>query len=158
MKEIICIKICLFFYVFTSYLLLDKAKYLKSHWPKRKSSIQESQIPSKIEKIGIIEYIMEEILCRFQHLGEQIFAELDDLSLAKSRETSRSWLNFICNEKFYKNRITEMLANKATDYGKLRGELLRSKVHCAAFYGQTQIVMDILENSSEKSPANDNVR
>ena len=68
---------------------------------------------------------MEEILCRFQHLGEQIFAELDDLSLAKSRETSRSWLDFICNEKFYKNRITEMLANKATDYGKLRGELLR---------------------------------
>ena len=68
---------------------------------------------------------MEEILCRFQHLGEQIFSELDDLSLAKSRETSRSWLDFICNEKFYKNRITEMLANKATDFGKLRGELLR---------------------------------
>ena len=69
--------------------------------------------------------IMEEILCRFQHLGEQIFAELGDVSLAKSRETSRSWLDFICNKKFYKNRINEMLANKATDYGKLRGELLR---------------------------------
>jgi ankyrin repeat protein len=98
---------------------------------------------------------MEEILCRFQHLGEQIFAELEDLSLAKSRETSRSWLDFISNEKFYKNRINEMLANKATDYGKLRGELLRSKVHCAAFFGQTQIVMDILEDSSDKNPKND---
>ena len=100
---------------------------------------------------------MEEILYRFQHLGEQIFAELDDKSLAKSRETSRSWLDFICNERFYKNRINEMLVNKATDYvdGKLRGELLRSKVHCAAFYGQTQIVMDILEDSSDKNPKND---
>ena len=98
---------------------------------------------------------MEEILCRFPHLGKRIFAELDDLSLAKSRETNRQWLHFICNEKFYENRINEMLANKATDYGKLRGELLRSKVHCAAFYGQTQIVMDILEDSSDKNPKND---
>ena len=99
---------------------------------------------------------MEEILCRFQHLGEQIFAELDDSSLAKSRETSRSWLDFICNEKFYKNRINEMLANKA----KLRGDLLRwpkSKVHFASFYGQTQIVMDILEDSSEKNPSNEHL-
>ena len=97
---------------------------------------------------------MEEILCRFPHLGKQIFAELDDLSLAKSRETNRQWLHFICNEKFYENRINEMLSNKA----KLRGDLLRwprSKVHCAAFYGQTQIVMDILEDSSEKNPSND---
>lgn len=54
-----------------------------------------------------------------------------------------------------------MLEKKAIDYGKLRGklfdrgELLRSRVHCAAYYGQTQIVMDILEDSSEKNPAND---
>ena len=97
---------------------------------------------------------MEEILCRFPHLGKRIFAELDDLSLAKSRETNRQWLHFICNEKFYENRINEMLANKA----KLRGDLLRwprSKVHYAAFYGQTQIVMDILEDSCEKNPSND---
>ena len=101
---------------------------------------------------------MEEILCRFPHLGQRIFAELDDLSLAKSRETTRSWLHFICNEKFYKNRINEMMANGwQTDNGiwewksrKIHGDmLLRSKVHCAAFYGQTQIVMDILEDSSE---------
>ena len=32
---------------------------------------------------------------------------------------------------------------------------LRSKVHAAAFYGQTQIVMDILEDSSDKNPKND---
>ena len=33
--------------------------------------------------------------------------------------------------------------------------MLRSKVHAAAFYGQTQIVMDILEDSSDKNPKND---
>ena len=85
-----------------------------------------------------------------------IFAELDDLSLAKSRETNRSCCLF-CNEKFYKIRINEMLENTATDYWKLDGQKLRSKVHCAAFWGQTQIVMDLLENSSEKNPTNDNL-
>ena len=54
-----------------------------------------------------------------------------------------------------------MLENTATDYGKLHGQKLRSKVHCAAFidkliYGCDH-VMDILEDSSEKNTANDEV-
>ena len=43
--------------------------------------------------------MMEELLLRFEHIGKQIFASLDNGNLAKCRETGRSWQNFIDNEK-----------------------------------------------------------
>ena len=43
---------------------------------------------------------MEEILRRFQHIGEQIFKELDNKSLAKCRKAYRSWRTFIDDQKF----------------------------------------------------------
>ena len=92
---------------------------------------------------------MEQILCRFQHLGDQIFAELDDLSLAKSRETNRSWLHFICNKRFYKIKINEMLENTATDYGKLHGQKSRSKVHCPLIVMDTYFRGFIREKSGK---------
>ena len=43
---------------------------------------------------------MEEILRRFPHIGEQIFEELDNKSLAKCRQADRSWKTFIDDQKF----------------------------------------------------------
>ena len=43
---------------------------------------------------------MEEILRRFPHIGEQIFKELDNKSLAKCRKADRSWRTFIDDQKF----------------------------------------------------------
>jgi ankyrin repeat protein len=43
---------------------------------------------------------MEEILRRFQHIGKQIFKELDNKSLAKCRKADRSWRTFIDDQKF----------------------------------------------------------
>jgi len=43
---------------------------------------------------------MEEVLRRFQHIGKQIFEELDNESLAKCGQADRSWNVFIDNQKF----------------------------------------------------------
>ena len=48
---------------------------------------------------------MDEILRRFQHIGEQIFKELDNKSFAKCRKADRSWKTFIDNQKFLWIRI-----------------------------------------------------
>ena len=48
---------------------------------------------------------MDEILRRFQHIGEQIFEELDNKSFAKCRKADRSWKTFIDNQKFLWIRI-----------------------------------------------------
>ena len=52
---------------------------------------------------------MDEIILRFPHLAEQIFSELDNKSLAKCRETDRSWQDVINVEKSYKQRIKKMI-------------------------------------------------
>ena len=43
---------------------------------------------------------MEEILMRFPHIGEQIFEELGNKSLAICRQADRSWKTFIDDQKF----------------------------------------------------------
>ena len=48
---------------------------------------------------------MNEILRRFQHIGEQIFEELDNESFAKCRKADRSWKTFIDSQKFLWIRI-----------------------------------------------------
>ena len=41
---------------------------------------------------------MEEVFLRFPHIGIQFFEKLDDSNLAKCREVSKSWKNFIDSE------------------------------------------------------------
>ena len=41
---------------------------------------------------------MEEVLLRFDHIGKQMFARLDNGDLAKCREVGRSLKNFIDEE------------------------------------------------------------
>ena len=59
---------------------------------------------------------MEEVILRFPHISEQIFAELEDSSLARCRETNRLWQGFINNETFYKNRIQAMIDKEIKFY------------------------------------------
>ena len=48
---------------------------------------------------------MEEVLTRFHHLGEQIFANLDDQNLTKCREVCDPWMTFLDCEKLIWTRI-----------------------------------------------------
>ena len=109
--------------------------------------------PSEIEKIWkLFDNIqLWRKFCADFHIyvDKQVFAELDDLTLAKSRETNRSWLHFICNKRFYKIKINEMLENTATDYGKLHGQKSRSKVHCPLIVMDTYFRGFIREKSGK---------
>ena len=49
--------------------------------------------------------IMEEVFLRFPHIGIQFFEKLDDSNLAKCREVSKSWKNFIDSEELPRKRI-----------------------------------------------------
>ena len=42
---------------------------------------------------------MEEVFLRFLHIGEQVFKQLDNENLTKCREISKSWEDFIDNQK-----------------------------------------------------------
>ena len=48
---------------------------------------------------------MEELFLRFSHLTTQIFKNLSDESLARSKIVARSWSLFLDEEKFYWKRI-----------------------------------------------------
>ena len=69
------------------------------------SNIDEDLGQSKTKKEKFNHSGMEEILLRFDHLGKQIFARLDNEKLANSREAGRAWKNFIDNENLPWNRI-----------------------------------------------------
>ena len=52
---------------------------------------------------------MENILCRFPHLFQQVLEELDLRSLSDCRLVGKSWLSFITNEKSTWIRIIKTL-------------------------------------------------
>ena len=43
--------------------------------------------------------MMDQIMLRFPHLAEQIYGELDNLSLVNCKEVSLSWCHFLNNNK-----------------------------------------------------------
>ena len=51
---------------------------------------------------------MEEVTLRFSHLGEKIFAQLDNVSLARSREVSKPWKTFLDQQKFLPIRSIQL--------------------------------------------------
>ena len=96
---------------------------------------------------------MEEVIWRFPHIGDQIFVELGDSSLARCRETNRLWQDFITNEKFYKKRIQEMIDEEKESYEELFVVTPSlTPLHTAAMTGQTGLLIDILESESNKNP------
>ena len=87
---------------------------------------------------------MEEVIWRFPHISDQIFAELGDSSLARCREANRLWQDFINNEKFYKKRIQKLMEDWQEFYERDlncdEGSL--TPLHSAAMSGQTWMFFD----------------
>ena len=54
---------------------------------------------------------MEEVLLRFGHLGQNIFEKLDDPTLLKCKEVTRTWETFIHVEKIAVLRVVEIKTN-----------------------------------------------
>ena len=50
---------------------------------------------------------MEEVVLRFPHLAQNIFEKLDNQTVSKCHQTSRSFNALINDQKFYWIRITE---------------------------------------------------
>ena len=61
---------------------------------------------------------MEEVTLRFSHLGEKIFAQLDNLSLARSREVSKTWKTFLDQQKFLHIRSIQSYIEKKHKIGE----------------------------------------
>ena len=61
---------------------------------------------------------MEEIISRFSHLGEKIFAQLDNLSLARCREVSKTWKTFLDGQKFLHIRSIQSYIEKKHKIGE----------------------------------------
>ena len=62
--------------------------------------------PSKEVKISIeksnddLEPMIDKMMLKFSHLAQDIFKNLDNISIAKCRKISKNWRNFIDNQKF----------------------------------------------------------
>ena len=86
--------------------------------------------------------IMEDMISRFPHIGEQIFRKLSNASLAKCRVVDRDWQNFIHYQKFYQIKIQKLMLKYKKWYCS---EKKITPLHLAAATGQTQIVIDIIK-------------
>ena len=100
---------------------------------------------------------MEEVILRFPHISEQIFAELEDSGLSRCRETDRLWQCFINYNIFCKKRIQAMIDKEIKSYEEEfdipQGSL--TQLHSAAMTGQTQLFIQNLEGKSNKNPTNE---
>ena len=96
---------------------------------------------------------MEEVILRFSHLGEKIFAQLDNLSLARCREVSSIWKTFLDQQKFlHIRRIQSYIEKKLKMFGIIKkkqkyefGEPWKK------FFKKSNTEMIILLNSAVKA-------
>ena len=72
---------------------------------------------------------MEEVLLRFDHIGKQIFARLENKDLAKCRETEKSWKKFIDQEDLPWIRIVIQKYSCQKFYKLMRIKLLMLNKH-----------------------------
>ena len=88
---------------------------------------------------------MRELILRFPHVAEQIFQQLNNQDLAKSREVERLWQKFI-DERNYPwlciVNIPTTLQNGDT------------YMHLAAQFGQTDMFEIILDKEENKNAKN----
>ena len=128
---------------------------------------------------------MEEVLTRFPHIGEQIFANLDNQNLMKCREVCDPWMTFLNQEKliwtriilsyieptnswnwqkFFSTTSTPMLCQKAKriqqfyKYENTIGIVKEmSPLHFAVMmYDDTKYCVDLIENCTIDHPQNEN--
>ena len=69
---------------------------------------------------------MEEQFARFPYISEKIFDQLDNPNLVKCRKISKSWCNYLDNQKILHIRIIKQ-SIKSSDYNK-------APAHSANFY------------------------
>ena len=80
---------------------------------------------------------MEEIFLRFSHLGEQIFKQLDNESLASCKEVDRLWHGYLEQQKFLHVRAIVETVKKFHNFGNSWKRILEK--------ASTQIVIDLRE-------------
>ena len=80
--------------------------------------------------------MIDEVFLRFPHLGIQFFKNLDDRSLAKSREVAKSWSNFIDYEDMPWKRIQKNWEKTLHKYPCKDGQ---TKLLVALITGQTKM-------------------
>ena len=68
-------------------------------------------------------WAMENIMCRFPHIFQQILEELDVSSFADCRLVGKSWLSFIANEKSTWIRVIKTLIEDPKEDKKLEKAL-----------------------------------
>ena len=68
---------------------------------------------------------MEEVILRFSHLGEKIFTELDNLSLTRCREVSKTWKMFLDQQNFLHVRSIQSHIEKKHEIGETWKAFLR---------------------------------
>ena len=66
----------------------------------------------EIWSIGHLEKKMEEIVLRFPHLSDQVFKQLDSVSLVKSRLVSKEWCKYLDQQKLLNVRMIRATIEK----------------------------------------------
>ena len=89
---------------------------------------------------------MNEVLWRFPHIGEHIFKKLRNKDLVKCKNVSRSWYNFITNEKFHELRVHYENIQKIKNHD---GE---TQLHQKARNGQISGFKLIIDHVENKNP------
>ena len=88
---------------------------------------------------------MRDLILRFPHVAEQIFQQLNNEDLAKSREVEMLWQKFIDERNYPWLRIVNIPT------------ILQDRVtymHLAVQYGQTNMFEIILDKEENKNPKN----
>ena len=98
---------------------------------------------------------MEEALLRFPHLGVQIFENLDDSNLVKSRKLARSWLNFIDFEEMPWKRTQKNWERSMKDYPCKEGQ---TKLLVALVTGQNKMFEIIFQAEKNNLKSKNNVK
>ena len=93
--------------------------------------------------------IMEDMLWKFPHVGQQIFKNLSNKNLVKSKEVARTWEDFITNEKFYKQKVHYETKQKE------KNEEGWTPLHKAAEEGKDSKCKLIMDNVEDKNPKDD---
>ena len=88
---------------------------------------------------------LRDLILRFPHLAEQIFQQLDNEGLAKSRQVEKLWQKFIDERNYPWLRIVNIPT--ILQYGD-------TYMHLAAQNGQTDMFEIILNEEKNKSPKN----
>ena len=89
---------------------------------------------------------MEDMFCKFPHIGEGVIAKLSIKTLSKCMKVARTWNRFIVNDKFYKERVKyEKLQMEKDGNG-------RTPLHRAAENGNFSEFKMIFYHVEDKNP------